>query len=99
MQAVQANEIYSYSRRETYGPVRNCANTVTGQKCPIFSQPTIVTSSTSSSSSAVRDGALIKVISELIAAIKELKVEVQANRQETRHLRDALENCEACKPG
>ncbi|KAK4012101.1 hypothetical protein OUZ56_021199 [Daphnia magna] len=128
MQAVQANEIYSYSRRETYGPVRNCANTVTGQKCPIFSQPAIVTSSTSSSSSSSavrgktpaaelklqsfdrdipvvspdlddRDGALIKVINELIAAIKELKVEVQANRQETRHLRDALENCEMCKPG
>ena len=65
------------------------------------------------------------MINELIAAIKELKVEVQANvrnrsyipvvfvctnvltnlmlndlqRQETRHLRDALENCEACKPG
>lgn len=37
---------------ETYGPVRNCANTVTGQKCPIFSQPAIVTSSTSSSSSS-----------------------------------------------
>lgn len=118
MQAVQANEIYSYSRRETYGPIRNCANTVTGQKCPTFSiQPNIaaqaiVTSSSSSSSSAIRgdipihspevedrDAALVKAMNDLINAIKELKIEVQANRQETRHLRDALENCEACKPG
>ena len=44
------------------------------------------------------DAALVKVLNELIAAIKELKIEVQAQRQETNYLRHALENCELCKP-
>lgn len=42
---------------------------------------------------------LVKTLSELIETIKELQVEIQTQREETALLRDALLNCEACKPG
>ncbi|XP_050711023.1 cartilage oligomeric matrix protein-like isoform X2 [Eriocheir sinensis] len=41
---------------------------------------------------------LIKTITELIETIKELQTEIQTQREETALLRDALLNCEACKP-
>ncbi|XP_045129659.1 cartilage oligomeric matrix protein-like isoform X4 [Portunus trituberculatus] len=41
---------------------------------------------------------LIKTIAELIETIKELQTEIQTQREETALLRDALLNCEACKP-
>lgn len=97
MQAVQANEIYSYSRRETY----RCPNALTGQKCPTFIQPPQAVPAGRGDIPIVSpddgDGALAKVLIDLIAAIKELKIEVQAQRQETRHLRDTLEKCDLCK--
>lgn len=111
MQAVQANEIYTYSRRRvgtSYG--RGCANTVpSDQKCPQFQTPLVPLPPQQqgpgrgdipifSGETQDRDGALVQVLIDLIAAIKELKLEVQAQRQETRHLKDVLENCEACKP-
>ncbi|XP_076046713.1 thrombospondin isoform X2 [Oratosquilla oratoria] len=42
---------------------------------------------------------LVKTLSELIETIKELQIEIQTQREETALLRDALINCEACKPG
>jgi len=113
MQAVQANEIYTYSRRRvgtSYG--RSCANAVAADaqpaKCPQFVQPVPAQQILPptgrgdipifSGETEDRDGALIQVLNDLIAAIKELKIEVQAQRQETRQLKDVLENCEACKP-
>ncbi|XP_047736198.1 cartilage oligomeric matrix protein isoform X2 [Hyalella azteca] len=41
---------------------------------------------------------LVKTLSELIETIKELQIEIQTQREETALLRDALLNCEACKP-
>ncbi|XP_069980586.1 cartilage oligomeric matrix protein isoform X3 [Penaeus vannamei] len=41
---------------------------------------------------------LVKTLSELIKTIKELQIEIQTQREETALLRDALLNCEACKP-
>ncbi|XP_071537031.1 cartilage oligomeric matrix protein isoform X2 [Panulirus ornatus] len=41
---------------------------------------------------------LVKTLTELIETIKELQIEIQTQREETALLRDALLNCEACKP-
>ncbi|XP_066951046.1 cartilage oligomeric matrix protein isoform X2 [Macrobrachium rosenbergii] len=41
---------------------------------------------------------LVKTLTELIETIKELQVEIQTQREETILLRDAILNCEACKP-
>nr|XP_045625740.1 cartilage oligomeric matrix protein-like isoform X2 [Procambarus clarkii] len=41
---------------------------------------------------------LVKTLAELIETIKELQIEIQTQREETALLRDALLNCEACKP-
>ncbi|KAF2368679.1 Thrombospondin/cartilage oligomeric matrix protein coiled-coil domain [Trinorchestia longiramus] len=41
---------------------------------------------------------LVKTLSELIETIKELQIEIQTQREETALLRDALFNCELCKP-
>ncbi|XP_035702545.1 cartilage oligomeric matrix protein isoform X2 [Folsomia candida] len=46
-----------------------------------------------------RDSLLIKTLQELIQTIKNLQIEVVGQRDDTRKLREALENCEACKPG
>ncbi|KAK8736663.1 hypothetical protein OTU49_004578 [Cherax quadricarinatus] len=42
---------------------------------------------------------LVKTLAELIETIKDLQIEIQTQREETALLRDALLNCEACKPG
>ncbi|XP_042216566.1 cartilage oligomeric matrix protein-like isoform X2 [Homarus americanus] len=42
---------------------------------------------------------LVKTLAVLIETIKELQIEIQTQREETALLRDALLNCEACKPG
>ncbi|CAL4094625.1 unnamed protein product, partial [Meganyctiphanes norvegica] len=41
---------------------------------------------------------LVDTLKELIDTIKELRIEVQTQREETALLRDAILNCEACKP-
>ncbi|CAG7837255.1 unnamed protein product, partial [Allacma fusca] len=45
-----------------------------------------------------RESLLIKTLQELIQTIKALQLEVQANKEEARLLKEALENCDACKP-
>ena len=46
-----------------------------------------------------RDTQLIKTLTALITSIKELKTEMGAQREETARIRQAIENCEACRPG
>ena len=46
-----------------------------------------------------RDTQLIKTLTALIASIKELKTEMGAQREETVRIRQAIENCDACRPG
>ncbi|KAK8736664.1 hypothetical protein OTU49_004578 [Cherax quadricarinatus] len=46
-----------------------------------------------------RGNKLVKTLAELIETIKDLQIEIQTQREETALLRDALLNCEACKPG
>lgn len=41
---------------------------------------------------------LVDTLKELIETIKDLRIEVQTQREETALLRDAILNCEACKP-
>uniref|UniRef100_A0A2P2I1C0 Cartilage oligomeric matrix protein-like n=1 Tax=Hirondellea gigas TaxID=1518452 RepID=A0A2P2I1C0_9CRUS len=41
---------------------------------------------------------LVETLTVLIETIKELHIEIQTQREETALLRDALLNCEACKP-
>ena len=46
-----------------------------------------------------RDAQLIKTLSALIESIKELRTEMSAQRAETVRVRQAIENCDACRPG
>ncbi|KAK8736666.1 hypothetical protein OTU49_004578 [Cherax quadricarinatus] len=80
----QANEVYTYRRA-----VR-CQNLQYGEPCPTFTQPITPPD---------RGNKLVKTLAELIETIKDLQIEIQTQREETALLRDALLNCEACKPG
>ncbi|XP_065572025.1 cartilage oligomeric matrix protein-like isoform X2 [Artemia franciscana] len=89
--------VYTYRRESTV----RCSNKY-GQQCPLFSQspqpvnvirgdiPIVHTDEE-------REVLLIKTITELIQALKELRIEVQSNRQEIRSLKETLENCDMCK--
>uniref|UniRef100_A0A0P4W409 Thrombospondin/cartilage oligomeric matrix protein coiled-coil domain-containing protein n=1 Tax=Scylla olivacea TaxID=85551 RepID=A0A0P4W409_SCYOL len=91
----QANEVYTYRRA-----VR-CQNLQYGEPCPTFTQP--IAPPDRGDIPILHDDEsntkLIKTIAELIETIKELQTEIQTQREETALLRDALLNCEACKPG
>jgi len=45
-----------------------------------------------------RDSQLIKTLAELIESIKELRSEMSQQRSETTKIRQAIENCDACRP-
>ncbi|KAK3864814.1 hypothetical protein Pcinc_029530 [Petrolisthes cinctipes] len=102
----RGNEVYTYRR------AAGCQNRRFGQPCPTFTHPIPrpYTRPVSHPVSLRHTGdipvlhddqcstKLVNTISELIETIKELHIEIQTQREETSLLRDALLNCEACKP-
>lgn len=99
----QSNEVYTYRR------AAGCQGlTFRGEPCPTFTQPiklpplepvaTAFTGDIPVQHEEETGTLLVKTLSELIETIKELQIEIQTQREETALLRDALLNCEACKP-
>ncbi|XP_043220048.1 cartilage oligomeric matrix protein-like isoform X2 [Amphibalanus amphitrite] len=72
-----------------------------GYMCPQFSQPLNLVDRGDQplNDYSDRDAQLIKTLGALIESIKELRTEMSAQRAETVRIRQAIENCDACRPG